>query len=155
MFSNTVFATNSTGTTLMNTSLVDVQKGKSTRRVIIDASHTIELKIANAPSTENAPAGSRRSLVRVDLNHVVTDATGKAATLTTSAYIVLVQPVAETEYNSLRHVLNTLVLFIINGDDNTKTLASTTPGAYGALLSTMADISNAGVPLARVIAGEL
>lgn len=156
MFSNTVNAISSAGG-LLATSLVDVSKGKSVRRVIVDATKTLELKIANATSTENSPAGSRRSLVRVDLNHVVTDSTGKVATLVTSAYVVLVQPVAETDSAISKQVTMSLFTFLLNGDNQTNTLSSevTTNVILAPAMHAYGDTSTDGNVLARVIRGEL
>lgn len=154
MFSNTVkiISNGSSTPTVSQASLIDVTSGKSTRRVILDASTVLDVKLANATTSENAPSGSTRYNVRVDVRKTVTNDDGTSRVMTTSAYIVLVIPKAAADFTDANRALDTLFGFLAVGDgDLGSHLVDYTQNFHIPARS----ITTAGNPLNRILAGEL
>lgn len=157
VFSNTVNLLKAGGGEL-DASLISVSDGKSVRRINIDATTTLEFRLATAKSKENSPAGSNRYLIRCDVIENVIDGEGKSVILTSSAYLVLVKPVADTTglaNGNLATALTALLSFTFFGDNahaDSLDINGLTPA--GACIGA-GDMTVAGKTLTRLVRGEL
>lgn len=136
------------------TSLVDVDNGRSLRRVVLSSTENIELSIANQVSNENGvEVPTNRHLVRLDHNKYVTTL-AKPRWVKQSAYLVVTRPSSDLFSSDL---VTDLVARLIGVIENPADISEESPGQpLGA--STFGDTSEGTAfknGLLRIFAGEV